>query len=92
MPAPAYPTAMASRSADAFSSPVWATSSTGEADSSMTFWLRRCTEQSRTPIAHAVPWPSAMTCTSTCRAPVTSFSRKTTPEPNARCASSRVRS
>ncbi len=51
----------------------------------MTFWLRRCTEQSRTPSAQAVPCPSAMTCTSTCRAPVTSRSRKTTPEPNARC-------
>ena len=37
----------------------------------MTFWLRRWTEQSRTPSAHAVPWPSAMTWTSTCRAPVT---------------------
>ena len=60
-------------------------SSTGEADSSITFWLRRWTEQSRTPIAQAVPWPSAMTCTSTCRAPVTSRSRKTTPLPNARC-------
>ena len=58
----------------------------------MTFWLRRCTEQSRTPTAQAVPWPSAMTWTSMCRAPVTSFSRKTTPEPKARCASSRVRS
>ena len=35
----------------------------------MTFWLRRWTEQSRTPTAHAVPWPSAMTWTSTWRAP-----------------------
>src|SRR5665647_3003786 len=58
----------------------------------MTFWLRRCTEQSRTPSAHAVPWPSAMTCTSTCRAPVTRRSRNTTPLPKARAASSRVRS
>ena len=57
----------------------------------MTFWLRRCTEQSRTPSAQAFPWLSAMTCTSTCRAPVTSFSRKTTPLPKARSASSRVR-
>ena len=30
-------------------------SSAGDADSSITFWLRRCTEQSRTPSAHAVP-------------------------------------
>ena len=43
----------------------------------MTFWLRRCTEQSRTPSAHAVPWPSAITCTSTWRAPVTRRSRNT---------------
>ena len=58
----------------------------------MTFWLRRCTEQSRTPSAQAVPWPSAITCTSTCRAPVTSRSRNTTPLPNARSASWLVRS
>ena len=57
----------------------------------MTFWLRRCTEQSRTPSAQAVPCPSAMTCTSTWRAPVTRLSRKTTPLPKARSASSRVR-
>ena len=56
----------------------------------MIFWLRRCTVQSRTPTAHAVS-PSEMSCTSTWRAPVTSFSRNTTPEPNARSASSRVR-
>ena len=34
----------------------------------MTFWLRRWHEQSRRPTAHAPPWPSAMTCTSTWRA------------------------
>ena len=44
-------------------------SSTGEADSSISFWLRRWTEQSRTPTAQAVPWSSAITCTSTWRAP-----------------------
>ena len=43
--------------------------STGDEDSSITFWLRRCTEQSRTPSAQAVPGspsgpgPSAITCT-----------------------------
>ena len=58
----------------------------------MIFWLRRCTEQSRTPSAQAVPRPSAMTCTSTCRAPVTNRSRNTTPEPKERSASMRVRS
>ena len=80
-PAPAArPTPSARRPAPAVS--------TGDADSSMTFWLRRCTEQSRTPSAQAVPWPSAITWTSTCRAPVTRRSRNTTPLPNARCASS----
>ena len=29
--------------------------SAGEPDSSISFWLRRCTEQSRTPTAHTVP-------------------------------------
>ena len=89
--APRYPTAIASRSADAFRSSTWDADSSGDADSSMTFWLRRCTEQSRTPSAHAVPSPSAITWTSTCRAPVTRRSRNTTPLPNARAASSLVR-
>ena len=57
----------------------------------MTFWLRRWIEQSRTPMAQAVPWPSAISCTSTWRAPVTRRSRKTVPLPNARSASSLVR-
>ncbi len=70
---------------------TWSAVSTGDADSSMTFWLRRCSEQSRTPSAQAVPRPSAMTCTSMCRAPVTSRSRNTTPLPNERSASSLVR-
>ena len=56
----------------------------------MIFWLRRWIVQSRTPTAQAVPWPSAMSCTSTCRAPVTSDSRNITPLPNARAASSLV--
>ena len=38
--------------------------STGELDSSITFWLRRCTEQSRTPGAQTVPYWSAITCLS----------------------------
>ena len=63
----------------------------GEADSSMTFWLRRWMEQSRTPSAHAVPWLSAISCTSTWRAPVTRRSRNTVPLPKARSASSLVR-
>ncbi len=91
VPAPTYPTARASRSAAAFSSSACSGVSSGEEDSSMTFWLRRWIEQSRTPMAQAVPWPSAISCTSTCRAPVTRRSRKTVPLPNARRASSLVR-
>ena len=37
----------ASRSADAFSSAICPGERTGEADSSMIFWLRRCTERVR---------------------------------------------
>ena len=58
----------------------------------MIFWFRRCMEQSRTPSGQAVPCPSQMSWTSMWRAPVTSRSRKTTPLPKARSASSRVRS
>ena len=57
--------------------------SAGLADSSITFWLRRWQQQSRTPTAHAVPWPSAITCTSTWRAAATSRSSSTVPSPNA---------
>ena len=57
----------------------------------MTFWLRRWIEQSRTPSAQAVPWLSAISCTSTWRAPVTRRSRKTVPLPKERSASSLVR-
>ncbi len=39
-----------------------------------------------------MPCPSAMTCTSTCLAPVTRRSRNTVPLPNARSASALVRS
>ncbi len=91
MPAPTYPTARARRSADALSSSAWASLSSAELDSSMTFWLRRWMEQSRTPSAQAVPWLSAISCTSTWRAPVTSRSRKTVPLPKERSASSLVR-
>ena len=61
--------------------------STGEPDSSTSFWLRRWIEQSRTPGAHTVPWLSAMTCTSMWRPPTTSRSRNTSSLPNVRRAS-----
>ena len=63
--------------------------STGEV-SSMIFWLRRWMVQSRTPTAHAPPWASAMSCTSTCRAFSMHDSRKTPPLPKAFVASSRA--
>ena len=43
-------------------------------DSSTTFWLRRWSEQSRSPRCSTLPWPSAKTCTSICRALATNFS------------------
>ena len=54
-----------------------------QCDSSMTFWLRRCMLQSRTPGAQTVPWWSAISWTSTWRAPVTTRSRNTVGSPNA---------
>ncbi len=49
----------------------------------MTFWLRRCMLQSRTPTAHTAPWSSAMSWTSTCRAASTTRSMKTVASPKA---------
>jgi hypothetical protein len=43
-------------SADARSSSSCSASSAREADSSITFWLRRCTLQSRTPSVQTSPW------------------------------------
>ena len=54
-----------------------------QCDSSMTFWLRRCMLQSRTPGAHTVPYWSAISWTSTWRAPVTTLSMNTVGSPNA---------
>ena len=61
--------------------------SAGLADSSITFWWPRRQLQSRTPIAHAVPCPSATTCTSICRAGVTKRSSRSVPSPKACSAS-----
>ena len=55
----------------------------------MTFWWRRWHEQSRTPAAHAVPWPSAISCTSMWCALPTIASMKTVPSPNESAASRR---
>ena len=56
----------------------------------MTFWLRRCMLQSRTPTAHAVPCSSAINWTSTWRAPVTTRSMNTVASPNALSPSERA--
>ena len=44
-----------------------AASSAGEGPSSISFWWRRCTEQSRSPSTSTPPSPSASTCISTWR-------------------------
>ena len=58
----------------------------------MTFWLRRCTLQSRTPRVHTVPSASATTCTSTCRPPRIARSRKTVASQAVFAASEQARS
>ena len=47
----------------------------GAGASSISFWFRRWTEQSRSPRWMVCPWRSARICTSTCRGFSTSFSR-----------------
>jgi hypothetical protein len=42
----------------------------GRGDSSMSFWWRRCAEQSRSPTHTQLPWLSAMICISTWRGQV----------------------
>ena len=97
MPAPTYPTARAARHA---TSPISARSwgdmaAHGDGASSITFWLRRCTEHSRS-LSHTVfPSRSAMTWISTCRARMTARSAKMRPSPKeamaSRCAASKAR-
>src|SRR3954465_12433215 len=48
----------------------------GAGASSTSFWLRRCSEQSRVPTTMTLPWVSASTCASTCRG----LSRKRSPK------------
>ena len=73
----------ARRTAAARRSRSWSGVSAMQCDSSITFWLRRCMLQSRTPTAHTVPWWSAMIWTSTWRAPVTTRSMNTVGSPKA---------
>ena len=59
----------------------------GAGASSMTFWCRRCTEQSRSKRWMTVPWVSARICTSMCRGLTTACSMNTVGSPNADSAS-----
>ena len=59
---------------------------------STTFWLRICTEQSRSWRCTTLPWASARICTSMWRGRSTSRSMNTAPSPNAAVASLRHRS
>ena len=64
----------------------------GAGASSTTFWLRRCSEQSRSPKVTTRPSPSPNTCTSTWRACSTSRSRKTPAEEKVAAATRCTRS
>ena len=59
----------------------------GAGATSTTFWLRSCTEQSRSNRCTTLPWPSPSTWTSMCRGRGTIFSRKRARSPNAASAS-----
>ena len=61
-------------------------------DSSTTFWLRRCMEQSRSPSVTTPPTPLPNTCTSTWRARSMNFSTNTPEEPKLASANRRTRS
>ncbi|MCY1240104.1 hypothetical protein D9M72_529360 [compost metagenome] len=62
----------------------------GDGASSMTFWWRRCTEQSRSPRWMTLPWVSAKTWISTWRGAITARSRISSSEPKAAAASERA--
>ena len=55
----------------------------GAGASSITFWWRRCSEQSRSKRCTALPWLSANTCISMWRGAVTYFSISTRASPKA---------
>ena len=55
----------------------------GAGASSITFWLRRCSEQSRSNRCTTLPWLSPNTCTSMWRGRAITFSSRTRASPNA---------
>ena len=90
MPAPVVADRAGRAAAASCSAARTASPRPGAGVSSITFWCRRCSEQSRSPSAHTVPCASASTCTSTCRAPSAYGSTKTSPSPKAAAASARA--
>ena len=68
VPTPTYPMAFTALVTWSMSFFRWLRLTAGEGDSSMSFWWRRCTEQSRSPRQTTVPASSARTWTSMCRA------------------------
>ena len=87
-----YPAARISSAAWARTIFSCSAGSATDADSSITFWLRRCTLQSRTPSVHTAPLASATTCTSTWWPPRMARSRNTVASPAVLPASELARS
>ena len=92
MPALVYPACRHSSAAPRRISASCPGSSRVHEDSSITFWWRRWSVQSRRPTGHTPPWWSAITWTSTWRAFVIWRSRNTVGSPNAWRASARAAS
>ena len=90
VPAPSYATASAAATAAPPSAALSSADTPGPGASSITFWCRRCTEQSRSPRWTADPRASASTCTSRWRGRATSLSRRSLSSPNDAAASRRA--
>ncbi len=73
--------------ADSWMRERWSSVRNGAGASSTSFWLRRCSEQSRVPTTTTLPWVSASTCASTWRGLSRNRSTKHSPRPNAETAS-----
>ncbi len=87
VPALVYPMWVANLTASAQIRTRSSGSSAGAGAISMTFWCRRCSEQSRSYRCRTVPAPSARICTSMCLGSRTACSRNTVASPNADSAS-----
>ncbi len=87
VPAPRYCTSAQIARAASWNAARCASVRPGAGASSMSFWLRRCMEQSRSPTTTTPPRPSPSTCTSMCRGLSRKRSTKHSPRPNAAVAS-----